>query len=293
MKISRELHPYRTAFIDERIMVKNELLKSDKASKWKKRKFDASSIFKNINGHDQFENSVMECNVFPMIFANLKEVREETLFPCEIFDGNEAWIGKDGSGKYRYITGAPFDEAVAYTVFDLLLCFPQVQGKGYTQQRQFVRKELIDLLNVSFEDVNWERKERDKYIQNKRILAQFGNQSFQQKYPKIFKKVKTYLDVLEKMLDHGQKYIRTTMKDKNEVSYFTLYAKQIGVTSSRFTSAVKRFNEIGLLFSEKQKVTFFKKDYNANVEGITTCYLFPLYSDQLFDEIEKKLAVNA
>ncbi|MEQ2466702.1 hypothetical protein ACTQ5K_20015 [Niallia sp. Sow4_A1] len=289
MTISREFHPYRSAFIQERMMVMSELAKSEKASKLQKKKYDASAIFDNIKNHDEFEKAVVENNLFPMIFAILKDIKEETLFPCVIFDGNEAWIGKDAAGNYKYFTGQPFDEAVAYSIFDLLLCFPQVQGKGYTQQRQFVRDELINLLNVSYGDVDWERKEKEKYIENVRILALFKNQDFQAKYPNLFKKIKSYVDVLESMLIHGQKFIDIGKRSDKNNAIFSMYASQSKVSSARFSSAVKRFRELGLLFAEKRKVTYFDKRTRSKCLTETTLYSFPLYSESFFNEIERIL----
>lgn len=289
MTISREFHPYRSAFIQERMMVMSELAKSEKASKLQKKKYDASAIFDNIKNHDEFEKAVVENNLFPMIFAILKDIKEETLFPCVIFDGNEAWIGKDAAGNYKYFTGQPFDEAVAYSIFDLLLCFPQVQGKGYTQQRQFVRDELINLLNVSYGVADWERKEKVKYIENERILALFKNHDFQVKYPNLFKKIKSYVDVLENMLIHGQKFIDIEKRSDKNNSNFSMYASQSKVSSARFSSAVKRFRELGLLFAEKRKVTFFDKNTQSKCLTETTLYSFPLYSESFFNEIEDSL----
>jgi len=289
MTIWREFHPYRSAFIQERVLARNELAKSEKASKLQKKKYDASAIFDNIKNHDEFEKAVVENNVFPMIFAILKDIKEETLFPCVIFDGNEAWIGRDAAGNYKYFTGEPFDEAVAYSIFDLLLCFPQVQGKGYTQQRQFVRDELINLLNVSYSDVDWEREEKEKYIENERILALFKNQDFQGKYPNLFKKIKPYLDVLEGMLIHGQKFIDLEKRSDENNSIFAMYASQSKVSPSRFSNGVKRFREVGLLFAEKRKITFFDKNTKSNCLTETTFYSFPLYSESFFKEIEDSL----
>lgn len=292
MTISREFHLYRSAFIQERMMAKNELSKGEKASKWRKTKYDASTTFENLKNHDEFESAAVENNVFSMVFPNLKAIKEETLFPCEIFDGNEAWIGKDATGKYKYFTGKPFDEAVAYSIFDLLLCFPQVQGNGYTQQRQFVRDELINLLNVSYGVVDWERKEKKKYIENERILSLFKNHDFQVKYPNLFKKIRYYVDVLENMLIHGQKFIDIEKRSEKNNSIFSMYASQSKVSSARFSSAVKRFKELGFLFAERRKVTFFDKNTQSKCLTETTLYSFPLYSESFFKEIEEYLKSN-
>lgn len=292
MTISREFHPYRSAFIQERMMAKNELSKGEKASKWRKTKYDASTTFVNLKNHDEFESAAVENNVFSMVFPNLKAIKEETLFSCEIFDGNEAWIGKDAIGKYKYFTGQPYDEAVAYSIFDLLLCFPQVQGKGYTQQCQFVRDELINLLNVSYGVVDWERKENEKYIKNEHILSLFKNQDYQAKYPNLFKKIKSYLDVLENMLIHGQKFINIDKRNEENNSIFSMYASQSNVSSSRFTNAVKRFKELGFLFAEEKRVTFFDKRIHSECLTTTTFYSFPLYSETFFNEIEECLKRN-
>ena len=292
MTISREFHPYRSAFIQERMMAKNELSKGEKASKWRKTKYDASTTFVNLKNHDEFESAAVENNVFSMVFPNLKAIKEETLFPCEIFDGNEAWIGKDATGKYKYFTGQPYDEAVAYSIFDLLLCFSQVQGKGYTQQCQFVRDELINLLNVSYGVVDWERKEKEKYIENERILALFKNHDFQVKYPNLFKKIKSYVDVLENMLIHGQKFVDIEKRSDKNNSIFSMYASQSKVSPSRFSIAVKRFRELGLLFAEKRIVTYFDKNTRSKCLTETTLYSFPHYSESFFKELEESLKRN-
>ncbi|MCC3359417.1 hypothetical protein [Bacillus sp. REN16] len=289
MKISREFHPYRTAFKGERKLAKDELQKSEKADIWEKQKFNASIVYSDIKSHDGFERAVMEYNVFPMIFANLEDIKEETLFPCQIFDGNEAWIGRDSVGKYRYFTGEPFSEAIGYTVFDLLLCFQEVKGKGYTQQLQFVRKELINLLNVSFDDVNWEKKESEKYVENKCIISLFKSQDFQMNYPKLFKKVKAYVDVLEEILDHGQRFIDSTRKDSNDNSYFVMYANQAKVSATRYRNAVTRLKELGLLISEQRKVPFYDKESRTSYMTTATCFSVPLYSEKFFREVEEVL----
>ncbi|WP_400244967.1 hypothetical protein AB3U99_01200 [Niallia sp. JL1B1071] len=292
MTISREFHPYRSAFIQEKTLAKKELSKSEKDFKWKKRKYDASAIFGDINTHDEFERVSEEKNVFSMVFTNLKDIKEEALFPCEIFDGNEAWIGKDAIGKYKYFTGEPFNEAVAYSIFDLLLCFQGVQGKGYTQQRKFVRDELINLLNVFNGDADWEQKEREKYIENIHILTLFKNQEFQAKYPNLFKKIKSYLYVLEDMLIHGQKFINIEKRNEKNNSIFSMYASQSKVSPASFSNVVKRFKELGFLFAEEKRVTFFDKRIQSECLTNTTFYSFPLYSETFFKEIEESLKHN-
>ena len=289
MKISREFHPYRTAFKGERTLAKNELFKSEKAAKWEKQKSNTSIMLRDVKSHDEFEKSVMEYNVFPMIFANVKDIEEETLFPCQLFDGSEAWIGQDTIGRYRYFTGEPFGEAIGYTIFDLLLCFQEVKGNGYSQQLQFVRKELINLLNVSFDDVDWEKKEFEKYLENKRIISLFKSQDFQMNYPKLFKKVKVYIDVLGEILDHGQRFIDLTRKDLNDNSFFTMYANQANVSATRFRNAVTRFKELGLLISEQRKVPFFDKESRTSYMGTATCFSVPLYSEKFFRDVEEVL----
>lgn len=288
-KMTRNFNQYRPVFIMEKDWAKKEMLKAEKAAKWKKQVYEASSKFKDIKTHEEFANAAMKINAFPMVFANLSDKKKETLFECELFDGNEAWIGPDNIGVYRYFTGDSYDEAVGFTIIDLLLCFQDIPVKGYTPQSQYVIRELADLLKASYEDINWERREKEKYIEDKRMLTLFQNQEFQKKYPLVFKKLKPYQDVLEKMLEQGKKYIDLTRKDENNYSYFTFFHSQSGVSISRCNNAQRRLNELGLLFVEVQLVTIYSKETKKNEDILAKCFSFPLFTEELFNQIEKGL----
>lgn len=94
------------------------------------------------------------------------------------------------------------------------------------------------------------------------------------------------------MLIHGQKFIDLEKRNDENSSIFAMYASQSKVSSARFSSAVKRFRELGLLFAEKRKVTYFDKNTRSKCLTETTLYSFPHYSESFFKELEESLKRN-
>ncbi|RDW18783.1 hypothetical protein [Oceanobacillus chungangensis] len=284
---------YNSASGKEINKLKKEFMNENKKAKWKKLSFDASSQFKGVSTNKEFIHKVTRENLLQKLLYNLTDKEEDEIFDCEMFDGNQAWIGSDGV-KYRYFTRkSSMNIAIGYTIVDIF-CALQTELDVYSDYSFWkTRKELVELLNVTYEESDWEIRELEKYQTNMGILNKIMERIFSRKYPNINSHIQDDVVILEMMLQTGKKYINSKKKDIFGNSRFVFYPSKYGIPRKEFDRCIGELKRLDLIIVETKEDTYLDKNSYEYVTKDLTFFSFPLYSEQLFDEIETKLTVDA
>jgi hypothetical protein len=280
---------FNNAFNEEKEALQMALLDDNLRTKWGKQQYDAPSLFPNIITHDDFIEAVTRQNVFRMIFANMADKQEDDIFPCEVFDGNEAWIGIDNI-EYRYFTRkSPKHVAVGYTILDFLRAFQTNCDVNSGYCFLMTRRELVDLLNVSYDESDWEKAEEQKYENNLRLLKSLKGKRSQKHFPNLHQEFSNYIPVLEKILKNGLRFINPKKKDKNGFASFVFYPASMGLSKNEFKKMLSRLNGLDLFIVESKEDTYLDKSSYNYVTKDLQFFSFPPYSEEFFRGLEEKL----
>ncbi|GER74814.1 hypothetical protein [Weizmannia acidilactici] len=280
---------FNNAFNREKEALQMALLDDNIRTKWGKQQYDASSLFPNITTHDDFIHAVTRQNVFRMIFANMADKPEDEIFPCEVFVGNEAWVGVDNV-EYRYFTRkSPKHVAVGYTILDFLRAFQTNCDVNSGYCFLMARRELVDLLNVSYDESDWEKAEEQKYENNIRLLKRLKGKRAQKHYPNLHQKLDDYFPALEKILKNGLRFINPKRKDKNGYASFVFYSTSSGLSKKEFEKMLSKLKGLDLLIVESKEDTYLDKNSYNYVTKDLQFFSFPPYSEEFFRELEEKL----
>lgn len=284
---------YNNAFYKQKEVLQVALKDSDKRAKWEKQKFDASAYFQDICTNREFVKEVTRrINAFSMIFTNLRDKKEDEIFQCEVFDGNEAWIGLDNV-EYRYFTRkSPKHVAIGYTIIDFLLAFYTDYDVHSGYSFLMTRRELVNLLNVSYDEADWEKAEEKKYENNLCLLREIISKEGKEKYPNLYQEIKDDLFAIEKLLKSGNRFINPKNKDKNGYANFVFYPNNCGLSKKEFERLIKKLNRLGLIVVESKDQTYFDKISNSNVTRELSFLSFPPFSIEFFKKVDKRLGTK-
>lgn len=283
---------YNNAFNRDKEKLQLALMDEDILAKWEKQEYDSSSLFQNITTHDDFIKAVTRQNVFSMIFANMSAKQDDEIFPCEVFDGNEAWIGEDNV-EYRYFTRkSPKHVAVGYTIMDFLRAFQTDCDVNSGYCFLMTRRELVDLLNVSYEESDWEKVEERKYENNLRLLKSLKGKKLQKHFPNLHKELSGYFPVLEKIQKNGLRFINPKKRDENGFASFVFYSTNSGLSSEEFERVIDILKRLNLVIVESKIDTYLDKNSYRNVTKELPFFSVPLYSEEFFRELEGKLGTR-
>lgn len=280
---------YNNAFGEQKKKLQGAFMNENKKAKWEKQSFDASSLFEDVKTNQEFIRKVTRVDVLRKMFANLADKEEDVIFDCEVFDGNEAWIGHDDV-EYRYFTRKSSKNiAVGYTIVDLLCALQTNSDVNSPYCFWKTRRELVELLNVSYKESEWEKVEDEKYDTNMEILQLMGEKEFSSKYPYICNQLTEHIRVMQMMFETGKRFINLKKKDIHGNSRFVFYPGKNDLSKKEFNNFIRVMKKMNLAFVEKREDTYFDKKLYENVTKELTFYSFPRYSEELFNEIEEKL----
>ncbi|MGG1689422.1 hypothetical protein ABDH65_05150 [Heyndrickxia ginsengihumi] len=284
---------YKSASGKDLEKLQREFTNENKKAKWKKLSFDASSLFKAVRTSKDFIQQVKREDLIQKIFYNLSEKEEDEIFDCEMFDGNQAWIGNDGVENRYFTRKSSKNIAVGYTIVDIFRSL-QTELDVYSDNCFWkARKELADLLNVTYEDSDWEIRELEKYETNMGILEKMINeQSAASTNKNINRQITEYFVDLEIMLQIGKKYINLKERDAFGNSRFFFYPSKYGIPRKDFDRRIGVLKKLDLIIVETVEDTYLDKNSHDYVTRDVTFLSFPQYTEELFYEIEKKLKNN-
>lgn len=280
---------YNNASREHKRKLQGAFMDEIKKAKWEKQIFDASSLFKDVQTNQEFVRKVTRVNVLQKVFANLVDKEEDVIFDCEIFDGNEAWLGHDDV-EYRYFTRKSSKNiGVGYTIVDLLCALQPDSDVNSPYCFWKTRTELAELLNVSYKASVWEKVEEEKYDTNLEILQIMRLKEFSSKYPYISLELKEHIEVLQMMFETGKRFINLKKKDIYGNSRFVFYPNKYDLSTKKFYNFIRVLKNMNLVFVEKREDTYFDKKRDEDVTKNLTFYSFPRYSEELFGKIEERL----
>lgn len=152
-------------------------------------------------------------NMFELIFENLRKFKINQKFPCELIDGNVAWISQGESGMHRYFTKQPGSATIGLSIFDLIEIVDGVEGFKLAQE------ELARLLDLDDLKDAWVINKGRKYVGNLGDLER-SNVIVKKRYPTLYRYIQGHLWVLKFMNQHGLNHVNRQFVHKNEPIFY-------------------------------------------------------------------------
>lgn len=134
--------------------------------------------------------------MFSLVFPDLKKFEEskpKQPKQCFLFDKNEAWIKQGPDGIYRYFTKRKNSRYMYFTLFDLME-IKYGNGKNHIVDLNIARRKIIDLLGVTYEQLEFENSILASYNKNKAILKDKAH--IRKNYPHLYKFIRKQLPLL-------------------------------------------------------------------------------------------------
>ncbi|MBP1153951.1 MULTISPECIES: hypothetical protein [unclassified Paenibacillus] len=220
-----------------------------------------SQLYMLIETKQQLVRIANRVNMFELIFENLKNFEIDRVFPCELIEGNRAWISKsEETGKHRYFTMHPGEKPYSLSIFDLIEIVDGVRGF------QYATEELARLLDLNNLQDEWEMVQREKYQANIDYLN--GNEvKIKKKYPTLYRYVQKQMEILKVLNDYGKKHTNRMFTHRDKHIFYvstTELAKQetLGLDQPAVNRAVNLLALLGLI----KKIPF--DDLTADIQAV-------------------------
>lgn len=273
-------------------VIREKALNSGALNRFKKIQH-RSQLYMVIETKQQLVRIANRVNMFEVVFENLKKFEIDLVFPCELIEGNRAWISQsEETKKYRYFTMQLGDKPYCLSIFDLIEIVDGVNGF------QYATEELTRLLDLDDLKDEWIEMERSKYQSNLDCLDR-SEITIQERYPNLHRYVEKKMELLRILNEYGRKHInRLFMYGGKHVFYVatTELAKQesLGMDQPAVNRAVNMLVLLGLI--KKIQYDDLTSDLQAVAKGIRgnnkgfryiTFYQIPLLKHDTLMHAEK------
>lgn len=251
---------------------------------------------KKVKTHQDFTKYILRQNLFAKIFKDIQKYEGRDSFPCVLFSENWASISKDDKGIYHYFTNRPGGVSVSLNLFDFVEIICAEKDETFID----IRRRLITLLGCSYSEQKWETKQLNKIRMNKEILNS-AIHDWKQRYPSMYKLIRSYLDILLAINSHNEKtVISKKYSHKNEALFF-LSSRYLADFLDREPSNVRRainlFACLGLIEKVPPNIENFPLEFlqsafkikgNISDYKLITFFIIPQYTQKLLRNAEAK-----
>ncbi|MBO2945626.1 hypothetical protein JJQ72_16730 [Paenibacillus sp. F411] len=181
-------------------LIRDRALKTGMIDRFKKNQ-QRSQFYMLIETKQQLFRIANRFNMFELIFENLRKFEIDREFPCELIEGNRAWISKsEETEKYRYFTKRPGERPYSLSIFDLIEI---VNGyKGF----QCAAEELARLLDLNNLQDEWEMVQREKYQANIDYLDS-SEVKIKRKYTTLYRYIHRHIELLKHLNEYGMEHV--------------------------------------------------------------------------------------
>lgn len=215
-------------------------------------------------------------------------------FECLFFNGNTAWYSKDlKTGYYRYFTMNQEGKSYGLNFFDMM---EVVYGYNFG----FALRAITRTLKILYREGEWTMLQDLKYLQNITVVEK-ANTIIKKDFPVLFKYIKTYLPVLQKLLTIGASNVMSENYAVNGESVFFSSCTFIAdfqkdlykdVDKTKVNRAINVFATLGLIKKEDEAVvpSFLVERARARCGQYAQFNNINFYSIPIFDHLLLKQA---
>jgi len=172
-----------------------------------------SQLYMLIETKQQLVRIANRVNMFEMIFENLKKFEINQRFPCELIEGNKAWISQSQkTKKYRYYTMEAGGQVFGLSIFDLIEIVDGVRGF------QYATEELARLLDLDDLKDEWVETQKVKYEGNLDFLEHEAR--IRKRYPTLYRYIQGHLDLLKNLNHYGQDHVNRLFVHQEQDFFF-------------------------------------------------------------------------
>lgn len=252
-----------------------------------------SQLYMLIETKQQLVRMANRVNMFEMVFENLRKFGINRVFPCDLIEGNRAWISQsEETEKYRYFTMQPGDKPYCLSIFDLIEIVDGVKGF------QYAAEELARLLDLDDLKDEWIEMERSKYQSNLDYLDR-SEITIKKRHQTLHRYIQEHIELLKHLNKYGMEHVnRLFMHEGKHLFYLatTELSKQelLGLDQPAANRALNLLALLGLmkkipygdLSAELQSVAEGIRGNNKGFRYVTF-YQLPLLRPEVLRGAEK------